>query len=77
MLINAAGHEPNIELKLGDNVIPATGHVKDPGELTDNQLTFITRINHAVAKAFARASLISKCFSLKDTIINTFACIQR
>jgi hypothetical protein len=67
MLINAAGHEPNTELKLGDNVIPATGDVKDLGVLIDNKLTFTAHINHIVTKALARANLISKCFISNDT----------
>jgi hypothetical protein len=68
MLIDTAGHEPNIELKLGVNVIPLANDVKDLGVHIDNKLSFTVHINHIVAKAFARASLISKCFTSKDIL---------
>jgi hypothetical protein len=66
MLINTAGHEPYIELKLVDDVIPPTSDVKDLGVLIDNKLAFTVHINHVIAEAFARAYLISKCFISKD-----------
>jgi hypothetical protein len=62
VLISTAGHKPNIELKLGNHIIPPTSDVKDLGVLIDNKLAFIVHINHVIAKAFARANLISKCF---------------
>ena len=74
MLISTAGPKPNIELKLGNDVIPPTSDVKDLGVLIDNKLAFTVHINHVVAKAFARANLISKCFISKDipTLMHAF-----
>jgi hypothetical protein len=57
MLINTAGHEQNIELKFGDNVIPLASDVKDLGVLIDSKLSFTVHINHIVAKAFTRTNL--------------------
>jgi ribonuclease P/MRP protein subunit RPP40 len=68
MLIDTTGHEPNIELKLGDNVIPLANDVKDLGVHIDSKLSFTVHINHIVTKASARATLISKCFISKDTL---------
>jgi hypothetical protein len=66
MLISTADNEPNIELKLGNDVIPPANDVKDLWVLIDNKLTFTAHINHVVAKGFASVNLISKCFILKD-----------
>jgi hypothetical protein len=51
----------------GNDVTPLASDLKKIwGILIDNTLAFTVHINHVVAKAFARANLISKCFILKD-----------
>jgi len=52
---------------LGNNDISRQEGAKDLGIYTD--LKFSRHINHIVAKAHARASLIHKCFSSKDRSI--------
>jgi hypothetical protein len=69
MLIFTPGHEPNIEQKFNDNVIPLANDVKDLGVLIDSKLSFTVHINHILANTFARANLISKCFISKDNIL--------
>jgi len=54
---------------LGNNDISRQEGAKDLGIYTDSSLKFSRHINHIVAKAHVRASLIHKCFLSKDRSI--------
>jgi Reverse transcriptase (RNA-dependent DNA polymerase) len=79
MLINTAGHKPNVDLKLGNDVIPPANDVKDMGILIDYKLAFTLLIIHVNAKAFARANLISEYFISQgiSTLMHAFnVCVR-
>jgi hypothetical protein len=65
----------NVNLFLGNNLLPVVGNVKDLGVIVDSQLSFASHIDQIVARAFIRANLIHKCFVSRDTAMLTRAFI--
>jgi len=62
MVAGSLKDEEGLFLHLWGNIISQQRTVKDLGIHIDNSLKFSSHINHIVAKAHARASLIHKCF---------------
>jgi len=52
----------NVSMTLNDCILPVVDEIKDLGAIVDSHLSFDTRINKTVARAFTRANLIHKCF---------------
>ena len=56
-------------MTLNDNILLVVDEVKDLGFIIDSRLSFDSHISKTVARAFTRANLIHKCFTLRDAAI--------
>jgi len=66
MVIGKLKNEKDLSFHLGNNnIISQQKTAKDLGICTDSGLKFSSHISQIVAKAYARASVIHKCFSSK------------
>ena len=70
---------PQIDLVLGDSIIPHVDSVRDLGVMMDNCLKFDIHMNQIVTRAHRLANLIHKCFTSRDssTLIRAFVTYVR
>ena len=66
---------PQIDLVLGDCMIPQVDSVRDLGVVMDNRLRFDIHINHIVTRAHRLANRIHTCFTSRrdsSTLMRAF-----